>query len=233
MKEAALATGRPFFHRFAENSDHMDFIQQVIEWYMQNITYLTVFLLMMIESTVLPMPSELVIPPAAYLAAKGEMNIFLVVFFGTLGALTGSLINYVISYTLGRKIVYALADTKLAHMIFINREKVEKAENFFIKNGKSSTLIGRLVPGVRHLISIPAGLAKMPLKAFMLWTFIGAGIWNIILSMLGYFFYSQQELLEKYYKELWWGVLSLGILFVIYLIVRAVRKKRAFRKSDQ
>jgi len=209
----------------------MEIIQQVIDWYMQNTSYLTVFLLMMIESTVLPMPSELVIPPAAYLAAKGDMNIFLVVLSGTLGALVGSLINYVIAYTLGRKIVYALADTKLAHLIFINREKVEKAEIFFIKNGKSSTLIGRLVPGVRHLISIPAGLAKMPLQTFMLWTFIGAGIWNIILSMLGYFFYSQQDLLEKYYEELKWAVLVIGLLFVVYLIVRAVRKRRANRDA--
>ncbi len=208
----------------------MEFIQQVIDWYMQNTSYLTVFLLMLIESTVLPMPSELVIPPAAYLAAKGEMNIFLVVLAGTTGALAGSLINYVVSYTLGRKIVYALADTKLAHLIFINREKVEKAETFFIKNGKSSTLIGRLVPGVRHLISIPAGLAKMPLRTFMLWTFIGAGIWNIILSMLGYFFYSQQELLEKYYEELKWGVVGVGVIFAIYLIVKSIKKKRARRE---
>ena len=208
----------------------MEFIQQVIDWYMQNTSYLTVFLLMMIESTVLPMPSELVIPPAAYLAAKGELNIFLVILAGTTGALAGSLINYVVSFTLGRKIVYALADTKLAHLIFINREKVEKAETFFIKNGKSSTLIGRLVPGVRHLISIPAGLAKMPLRTFMLWTFIGAGIWNIILSMLGYFFYSQQELLEKYYEELKWGVVGVGLIFVIYLIIKAIKKKRARRE---
>ena len=209
----------------------MDFIQQVIDWYMQNITYLTVFLLMMIESTVLPMPSELVMPPAAYLAAKGDLNIFLVILSGTSGALTGSLINYVVSFTLGRKIVYALADTKLARLIFVNREKVQKAEDFFIKNGKSSTLIGRLVPGVRHLISIPAGLAKMPLQSFMLWTFIGAGIWNIILSLLGYFFYSQQDLLKKYYEELKWAVLAIGLLFVIYLVVRAVRKKLANRDA--
>lgn len=209
----------------------MEFIQQIIDWYMQNTSYLTVFLLMMIESTVLPMPSELVIPPAAYLAAKGELNIFLVVLAGTTGALVGSLINYVLALTLGRKIIYALAETRWARLIFITREKVEKAENFFVKNGKSSTLIGRLVPGVRHLISIPAGLAKMPLQAFMLWTFIGAGIWNIILSMLGYFFYSQQELLEKYYKELWWGVLALGVGFTVYLIVKSIRKRKA-KKSE-
>jgi membrane protein DedA with SNARE-associated domain len=211
----------------------MEFIQQVIDWYMQNTSYLTVFLLMLIESTVLPMPSELVIPPAAYLAAKGDLNIFLVVLSGTTGALAGSLINYVVAYTLGRKIVYALADTKLAHLIFINSEKVGKAEEFFIKNGKSSTLIGRLVPGVRHLISIPAGLAKMPLRTFMLWTFIGAGIWNIILSMLGYFFYSQQDLLKKYYEELKWGVVIIGVIFAGYLVIKSVRKRQARKASDK
>jgi membrane protein DedA with SNARE-associated domain len=209
----------------------MEFIQNVIDWYMQNISYLTVFLLMMIESTFLPMPSELVIPPAAYLAAKGDLNIFLVVLSGTSGALVGSLINYVLSYTLGRKIVYALADTKLARMIFLNPAKVQKAEDFFIKNGKSSTLIGRLVPGVRHLISIPAGLAKMPLQTFMLWTFIGAGIWNIVLSALGYFFYSQQDLLKQYYDELKWAVVGIGVIFAVYLVVKSVRKKRAARES--
>jgi membrane protein DedA with SNARE-associated domain len=209
----------------------MEFIQQVIDWYMQNIGYLTIFLLMLIESTVLPMPSELVIPPAAYLAAKGDMNIILVVLVGTAGALTGSLINYIVSYTLGRKIIYSLADTKWAHLIFLTRDKVEKAEKFFINNGKTSTLIGRLVPGIRHLISIPAGLAKMPLHTFMLWTFIGAGVWNIVLSLLGYFFYTQQDLLQKYYGELKWGVIIVGVIFVIYLTVKSVKKKRANRIS--
>jgi membrane protein DedA with SNARE-associated domain len=204
----------------------MEVIQQVIDWYMQNIGYLTIFLLMLIESTVLPMPSELVIPPAAYLAAGGELNIVLVILAGTTGALCGALINYVLGYTLGRKVIYALADTTWAHIIFITREKIEKAESFFIKNGKTSTLIGRLIPGIRHLISIPAGMAKMPLGAFMLWTFIGAGIWNIVLALLGYFFYSQQELLEKYYKELIWIVIGLGVVFVAWLVIKAVRKKR-------
>jgi membrane protein DedA with SNARE-associated domain len=211
----------------------MEFIQQVIDWYMQNISYLTVFLLMMVESTVLPMPSELVIPPAAWLAASGELNIVGVILAGTLGALTGATINYILGYTLGRKIIYALADTKWAHLIFVTREKVEKAETFFIKNGKSSTFIGRLVPGVRHLISIPAGMAKMKFGAFALWTFIGAGIWNIVLALLGYFFYSQQELLEKYYHELIWIVLGLGVVFAVYLIVKTWRKKNVKREERE
>ncbi|MCK9325394.1 MAG: DedA family protein [Bacteroidales bacterium] len=205
----------------------MELIRELIDWYMQNIGYLTVFLLMMIEGSFIPMPSELVIPPAAFLAAKGELNFVMVVVVGTAGALTGALINYALSYTLGRKVIYMLADTKLAHLILIDREKVIKAEEFFNRNGKSATFIGRLVPAVRQLISIPAGLSKMKLPTFILWTTLGAGIWNIVLALLGYFFYSQKELLEKYFHEITIGVLILGGLFVLWLIIKAVRKRRA------
>lgn len=205
----------------------MELIRELIDWYMQNIGYLTVFLLMMIEGSFIPMPSELVIPPAAFLAAKGELNFVLVVVVGTAGALTGALINYALSYTLGRKVIYMLADTKLAHLILIDREKVIKAEEFFNRNGKSATFIGRLVPAVRQLISIPAGLSKMKLPTFILWTTMGAGIWNIVLALLGYFFYSQKELLDKYFHEITIGVLILGGLFVLWLIIKAVRKRRA------
>lgn len=205
----------------------MELIRELIDWYMQNIGYLTVFLLMMIEGSFIPMSSELVIPPAAFLAAKGELNFVLVVVVGTAGALTGALINYALSYTLGRKVIFMLADTKLAHLILIDREKVIKAEEFFNRNGKSATFIGRLVPAVRQLISIPAGLSKMKLPTFILWTTLGAGIWNIVLALLGYFFYSQKELLDKYFHEITIGVLILGGLFVLWLIIKAVRKRRA------
>ncbi len=204
----------------------MELIQQVIDWYMQNINYLTVFLLMMIESTFIPFPSEAIIPPAAWLAAKGELNIFGVVAAGTAGALVGALINYYIGYTLGRKIIYSLADTKWAHLLMVNREKIVKAELFFLKNGNSSTFIGRLLPVVRQLISIPAGVAKMPMLPFVMWTTLGAGIWNILLALLGYFLYSQKELLEKYYHELIWIVLGLGVVFAVYLIIKNWRKKK-------
>jgi membrane protein DedA with SNARE-associated domain len=189
-------------------------------------SYGTIMLLMTIESTFLPMPSEFVIPPAAWKAAEGDMNIFLIILFGTLGALIGSLINYSLSYFLGRKIVYAFANTKFARLCMVTPEKIQKAEKYFIDHGRSSTFIGRLVPGVRHLISIPAGLAKMPLKTFMLFTLIGAGLWNIILSMLGYFLYSQQELLNRYFKEISYCLLLAGIIFLIYLVIQGKRKKR-------
>jgi len=204
----------------------LDALHSVIDWYMQNISYLTIFLLMAIEGSFIPFPSEVVIPPAAWKAAQGDLNIFLVVITGTLGALAGSLINYYLSYYLGRRLVYSFADTRLARMLLITPEKVEKAEQYFVKHGRSSTFIGRLVPGVRQLISIPAGLAKMPIKDFIVYTLLGAGIWNMVLAALGYFLYSQQELLNLYYKELSYGMLVLGILFVSYLIYSSLKKRK-------
>ena len=140
---------------------------------------------MAIESTFLPLPSEVVVPFAAYKAGQGDLNVFLVVIFGTIGALAGSLINYTLAYYLGRPMVYKFADSRIGKVFLLSKEKVVHAEEFFIRNGKTSTFIGRLVPGVRHLISIPAGLAKMNLRDFMLYTFVGAGIWNIILAVIG------------------------------------------------
>ncbi|MFH1121293.1 MAG: DedA family protein [Bacteroidota bacterium] len=204
----------------------LEFFQTIIDWYMLNMSYLTIVLLMAIESTFLPLPSELVIPPAAWKAAQGDMNLFLVILAGTVGALLGSLVNYALAYFLGRKIIYAFAGTRFARMCMVTPEKVHKAEAYFVAHGRTSTFIGRLVPGIRHLISIPAGLAKMPLRDFMLFTFIGAGIWNVILALLGYFLYSQQELLNLYFHELSLFLLVLGILFVIYLIYLGFRKKK-------
>lgn len=197
----------------------------VTDWYMANMNYGTITLLMAVESSFIPFPSEIVIPPAAWKAAEGGLNIYLVVAFSTLGCLIGALFNYFIAYFLGRKIIYSLAETKVARLFLIKRESIEKAENYFVKHGRSSTLIGRLVPGVRQLISIPAGLARMNMRDFILFTAIGSTLWNICLAMLGYFFYSQKELLEMYYKELSLIVLGLGVIFVIYLIVKARRKK--------
>lgn len=197
----------------------------VTDWYMANMNYGTITLLMAIESSFIPFPSEIVIPPAAWKAASGELNIYLVVAFSSLGCLIGALFNYYIAYFLGRKIIYSLAETKIARLFLIKRESIEKAENYFVKHGRSSTLIGRLVPGVRQLISIPAGLAKMNMRDFLIYTTIGSTLWNICLAILGYSFYSQKERLELYYKELSIAVLLLGVGFVIYLVVKA-RKKR-------
>ncbi len=201
----------------------MDFFQTLFDWYMANLNYFTVALLMAIESTFLPLPSEIVIPFAAWKAAQGELNVFLVVLFGTIGALCGSMINYFLAYYLGRPIVYAFAESKVGRFFLLSKEKVQHAENYFIRNGKTSTFIGRLVPGVRHLISIPAGLAKMNLKDFMFYTFAGAGIWNIILAVIGFFLYEIRDQIYAYMDDILIGV---GILFVGYLIYKGVRKRK-------
>jgi membrane protein DedA with SNARE-associated domain len=202
-------------------------VEKVTNWYMDNMNYGTVTLLMTIESSFIPFPSEVVVPPAAYKATKpdSDMNIVLVVVFATLGALTGAVINYYLALFLGRPIVYKFAESKLGHMLLLDAKKIETAEKYFDKHGKSSTLIGRLVPAVRQLISIPAGLAKMNLATFLTFTAFGAGIWNIILAVLGYLAAGQSDMIEKYSHELSYVLIGLGILFVAYLIFKAIRKK--------
>lgn len=197
---------------------------------MGSLNYGTIMILMAIESSFLPLPSELVIPPAAYQASFGKLNIWLIVLFSTIGCVFGALFNYMLSITLGRKIIYALAKTRIAHFFFITPEKIEKSEQYFLRHGKSSTFIGRLVIGVRHLISIPAGLSKMNVGVFILYTFLGSAIWNAILGFLSYYLCvtfkdNWQTMLNHYFHEIKWGLLVVGIGFVIYLIIRYKKKK--------
>ena len=196
----------------------MEFFQTLFDWYMANLNYFSIALLMLIESTFLPLPSEVVIPFAAYKAGQGDLNVFIVVLAGTVGALSGSLINYTLAYYLGRPLVYKFAESRLGKLFLLSKEKVVHAEEYFIRNGKTSTFIGRLVPGIRHLISIPAGLARMSLRDFMMFTFIGAGIWNIILAIIGYYLYAVREQIFPYVGHILVGV---GLIFVIYLIIKA------------
>lgn len=198
----------------------MGFFQTIFDWYMANLNYFTIALLMLIESTFLPLPSEVIIPFAAYKAAQGNLNVFIVVISGTIGALSGSLINYTLAYYLGRPIVYKFAGSRLGRMFLLSEEKVMHAEEYFIRNGKTSTFIGRLVPGIRHLISIPAGLARMSLRDFMLFTFIGAGVWNIILAIIGFYLYAVRDQIFPYLGHILVGV---GVIFVVYLIIKARR----------
>jgi len=200
----------------------MEVFQTLFDWYMSNLNYFTVALLMAIESTFMPLPSEVVVPFAAYKAAQGDLNVFLVVIFGTVGALCGSLINYFLARYLGRPLVYKFAGSAIGRLFLLSEDKVKHAEEYFVRNGKSSTFIGRLVPGVRHLISIPAGLARMNLRDFMFYTFVGAGIWNIILAVVGFYLY---EIREEIYPYLGYIMLALGTGFVAYLVIRG-RKNR-------
>ena len=206
----------------------MHFFQTLFEWYMANLNYFTVALLMAIESTFLPLPSEIVIPFAAYKAGQGDLNVFLVVLAGTVGALGGSLINYTLAYYLGRPIVHRLAHSKVGKMFLLSKEKVIHAEEYFVRNGRTSTFIGRLVPGIRHLISIPAGLAKMNLRDFMLYTFVGAGIWNIILAVIGYYLYEIRDQIFPYIEYI---LYLLGLIFTIYLVIK-IRKSNKSKKDE-
>ena len=196
----------------------MEIFHSLFDWYMSNLNYFTVALLMAIESTFLPLPSEIVIPFAAYKAGQGDLNIFIVIFSGTIGALCGSLINYTLAYYLGRPLVYKFAGSKLGRLFLLSEEKIVNAEDYFIRNGRTSTFIGRLVPGIRHLISIPAGLARMNLRDFILFTFIGAGIWNIILGVVGFYLYEIREQIFPYLAHI---LLALGAGFILYLVIKA------------
>ncbi len=204
-----------------------ELFQSVISWYLDNINYFTITVLMAVESSFIPFPSEIVIPPAAFKAAQGEMNIFLVVFFGSFGALIGALFNYYVAYFLGRKIMYKLASTRLAAMMLITPQGVEKAEQYFVKNGNISTFVGRLIPAIRQLISLPAGLSKMNLGKFILYTVLGSTVWNVILAILGYVFYSQKELLNEYYHDISIGFAVLGALFILFLVYKGVKGNKS------
>jgi membrane protein DedA with SNARE-associated domain len=204
----------------------LEFFKSLADWYMANMNYFTITLLMAIESSFIPLPSEVVIPPAIWKAASGELNMYLVVVFATIGAIFGALFNYVMARWLGRVIVYSFAESRVGKLFLLNRKKVEHAEKYFLDHGKSSTFIGRLIPGIRHLISIPAGLAKMNLGQFVLYTAIGSFIWHTILAALSYSVYTQQELLKKYMSELSFILLGLGVIFIIYLIYKSRKGKK-------
>ena len=201
-----------------------------IAWCLEHLNYWVITLLMAIESSFIPFPSEVVVPPAAYKAATtGELNVFLVVVCATLGAIIGALVNYVLARYLGRPLVYRFAERRIGHMCLIDSKKVENAERYFDEHGAVCTFFGRLVPAVRQLISIPAGLARMSLGRFVLYTTLGAGLWNTILAGMGWYighYYSGQleEKVAQYSGELKIAMLALGAAVVLYLIYKGVKK---------
>ncbi|MBR2860119.1 MAG: DedA family protein [Alistipes sp.] len=202
-----------------------------IQWCLDNLNYWTITLLMAIESSFIPFPSEVVVPPAAYkAAASGELNVWLVVFFATLGALIGAFINYGLAVLLGRPIVYKFANSRLGHMCLLDEQKVVKAEEFFVRYGVAATLVGRLVPAVRQLISIPAGLARMNIAKFALFTAIGAGLWNGVLAAMGYIleaFVPEEQLIAtvtKYSHEIGYGIIAVVVIALGIIIYKGVKK---------
>ena len=211
----------------ADTAKSTGIYNRIIDWYNDNLNYGTITLLMAIESSFIPFPSELVVPPAAYKALQpgSGLNIALIVFFATLGALVGAYINYYLAKILGRPIIYKFADSRLGHFLLLDVEKVEKAENYFREHGAISTFVGRLITVIRQLISIPAGLAKMKLAPFTLYTFLGAAIWNCVLALLGYLAHGQKDIIEKYNSELAIALLGFGVLFIGYMVWNAVKKR--------
>lgn len=204
-----------------------DFIISILE----KLDYWWVFLLMFIEGSVIPAPSELIVPPAAYKAAAGELDIFLVLFSATAGALMGSIANYIAAYYLGRPIMYRFANSRLGHLCLLNQEKIEKAEKYFYNHGVIATLTGRLLPGIRQIISVPAGLAKMTFWKFILYTTIGSGIWNCVLATLGWWLHSfvpKEQLyskIEEYNTQIQFVILAVISLVVVFLIGKWLFKK--------
>lgn len=208
-------------------AEDLSLVQKVEKWYEGNMNYASITILMTVESSFIPFPSEVVIPPAAYIASKPDshLNIFLVVLFGTLGALIGAFINYFLALWLGRLIMYRLADSKVGKLLLLSSDKIKKAEAYFNHHGKTSTFVGRLIPGIRQLISVPAGLARMNLFSFTVYTALGATLWNIILALVGYIAHGQADLINEYSHELSIIILVLLGLIVLFYLVKFLRKR--------
>lgn len=211
-------------------------MNEIITWVLENLNYWVVTVFMAIESSFIPFPSEVVVPPAAWLAMTGEkMNIVMVVVFATIGADLGALVNYYIAKIFGRPVIYKFADSRFGHMCLINKEKIMYAEEYFREHGALSTFFGRLVPAVRQLISIPAGLSGMKLSTFLLYTTLGAGAWNTVLAIIGYAIYKAfptvktpedvSELASKYSHEIGYAILAIVAILAVWMIIKKVSKK--------
>ncbi len=214
----------------------MSLVDQVITWYSAHMNYASITALMAVESSFIPFPSEVVIPPAAFVAGQPDsvlcttgnypVDVLLIILFGTLGAMIGAIINYGLSVWLGRIVIYKFADSRLGHMCLLSSEKIQRAEAYFREKGNVSTFVGRFIPGIRQLISIPAGLSRMHFGAFLWWTFLGAFIWNCILAVLGYVAAGQMDLIKEYSHELSVTILILLGAVILYYLIRWIIKKR-------
>lgn len=214
----------------------MTLIDSVTAWYTTHMSHASIVALMTIESSFIPFPSEVVIPPAAYVAGNSDsvlcvtgnylMDVFLIILSGTIGAMLGAIINYLLSLWLGRLVIYKFADSRLGHLCLLDSNKVRKAEDYFNEHGKISTFIGRLIPAIRQLISIPAGLAKMPFGQFLLFTFLGAFIWNTVLAVLGYIAHGQADRINQYSHELSIVLIALFGIGVLYMVIKQIIKHR-------
>ena len=211
-------------------------MEEIILWLFDHLNYWTVAFFMAIESSFIPFPSEVVVPPAAWKTGSSmEMTFLGVVIFATIGANIGALINYYLAKFLGRPVVYSFARSRWGRYCLIDEAKVKYAEEYFVKNGAMSTFVGRLVPAVRQLISIPAGLAGMNIWKFLLYTTLGAGTWNFVLAGLGYLILklfpevdTPQKVAEKageYSHIIGYCILGVVAAVAIFYLVKHLRKK--------
>lgn len=207
------------------------YFQVFINYIIYHINYFWVVVLMTIESSFIPFPSEGVIPPAAYKAYHGDLNIFIVFLAATLGSLLGALFNYYLAKYLGKSLVYKFADSKLGKVFLLSKDKIEQAEEYFVKKGAMSTFIGRLIPGIRQLISIPAGLAGMPIMPFIYYTLLGSGLWNAFLCALGYYLASIYTV-EKMIEEVALRSKEIGIIIIAIVLVYFIYKYFTSKKKN-
>ena len=213
----------------------MGFIASILRWALDRLNYGIVTMLMAVESSFIPFPSEAVVPPAAWKAmSDGSMNIFIVVLVATIGADIGALINYCLARWLGRPIIYHFANSGFGRLCGINKGKVRKAEEYFLKHGAVSTFVGRLIPTIRQLISVPAGLARMNLKPFLLYTTIGAGIWNIVLATIGWLIFHYTglkttndvyQLALRYSHEIGYTICVIVLVLLAFMVWNNVKRR--------
>ena len=205
----------------------IEFYQASIDFllnFASSLGYLGIFLLMTLESSFIPFPSEIILIPAGVLVQRGELSFFLVLLFAILGSITGALINYALALHLGRRAARKLV-SKYGKVFFLNEKNISKSERYFDKHGEITTFVGRLIPGIRQLISLPAGFAKMKLHKFILYTTLGAGLWSLVLILLGYAFGENMQLIEENLRVITFSVLILvGVFIVFYILLNRKSK---------
>ena len=211
-----------------QKTKNKSYVDIIANWYNNNMNYTTITALMAVESSFIPFPSEIVVPPAAAVSARenSNLNFFLIILFATIGAIIGALVNYYLSISLGRAIIYRFADSRFGRLCLLSSEKIQQAEDYFNRKGAIATFVGRLIPGIRQLISIPAGLARMPLLPFIGFTALGAGIWNAILAIIGYIVGDNMDLINHYSHEIGYIILAIIALVAIYYIIKKIIKKK-------
>ena len=234
-----------FAQNAAQIAAEQSYTEKLYFWFKDHMNYWTIILLMAIESSIVPLPSEVVVPPAAYFSLQVNSNLefWLVIVTATVGAYLGSAINYGLSMLIGRPVFYAFADSKVGHLFLLNREKLEHAEDYFRRKGSISIFFGRLLPAVRHLISIPAGLSRMNFGTFSFYTVLGAGLWNVVLALLGYLLYRvvpddsqlfvQLEHYSHYLKIAGFILLGAAIIFIIYKVRKKQEEKNKKKKEQE